>query len=169
MKKVICFILILFTLSSLSSCFNAREVPTDTVPSSTTDSATPLLPSPSAVVDREAVYNSEGNLDYQAMWPDKKILVWLYFDAFGIRQYLNSLDSPNPKSFSEFYSSIISDELIVTLNDYLVSLGKDYVIRFMKQDTIAEKIAEDYKALGSDYNAKQYFYFRICLDITPSI
>ena len=160
MKKVICFILILFTLSSLSSCFNAREVPTDTVPSSTTDSATPLLPSPSAVVDREAVYNSEGNLDYQAMWPDKKILVWLYFDAFGIRQYLNSLDSPNPKSFSEFYSSIISDELIVTLNDYLVSLGKDYVIRFMKQDTIAEKIAEDYKALGSDYNAKQYFLFQ---------
>ncbi|MFA7673596.1 MAG: hypothetical protein WCY62_07060 [Clostridia bacterium] len=98
-------------------------------------------------------------MDYQAMWPDKKILVWLYFDANGIRQYINSLDSPNPKPFNEFYSSIISDELIVAYNDYLISLGKDYVIRFIKQDAMADKIAEDYKALGDDYNAKQYFKF----------
>jgi|GEM_PF-1341135 len=165
MKRIISIILIVILLISLSSCFNNNGVSTSTTPSLeaspslTTDPDASLLPTQSTPADRSIKYDTDGDLDYQAMWPDKKILVWLYFDANGIRQYINSLDSPNPKPFNEFYSSIISDELIVAYNDYLISLGKDYVIRFIKQDAMADKIAEDYKALGDDYNAKQYFKF----------
>jgi hypothetical protein len=128
-------------------------------PSLTTDPDASLLPTASTPAVRSIKYDTEGNLDYQAMWPDKKILVWLYFDTSGIREYISSLDNPNPKPFNEFYNSIISDELIVAYNDYLISLGKDYVIKFIKQDAIVYKMAEDYKALGDDYNAKQYFKF----------
>jgi hypothetical protein len=165
MKKIICFILTLILLISFSSCFNNNGVSTsttpslETTPSSSMDPDASLLPTPSTSAVRSIKYDAEGNLDYQAMWPDKKILVWLYFDTPGIREYISSLDNPNPKPFNEFYSSIISDELIVAYNDYLISLGKDYVIRFIKQDAIVDKMAEDYKALGDDYNAKQYFKF----------
>ena len=165
MKKSICIILIILLLSSLSSCINNNEVNTSTTPSLdaspslVTDSYASLLPTHSTSVDRSIKYDTEGNLDYQAMWPEKKMLVWLYFDYFGILQYINNLDNSNPKPFSEFYTSIVSDELIVAYNDYLISLGKDYVIRFIRQDAIVDKIAEDYKALGDDNNAKQYFKF----------
>lgn len=112
-------------------------------------------PVPSVLPERNIIYDAEGNLDYELMWPEKKTLILAYSDVSEVIHYLNQL------VFAEKdrkpYPFEISDSLIVLYNDYLFSQGKGYVVKFLNEMNIIDRITKDYQSLGDDSFRKSVF------------
>ena len=142
MKKLFKIILLLLVLSLMNSCSG----PVTTI---TQEPITSALP------ERTITLDNDGNLDYEAMWPNKNVLVWAYSDVYEINHYIEQLKyNENDRRPYEY---AINNNLLVAYNDYLVSKGSEYVIKPLNEMCIIDRILEDYQSLGDDEFAKSVF------------
>ncbi|MDD4503099.1 MAG: hypothetical protein PHN87_08455 [Clostridia bacterium] len=109
----------------------------------------------SVLPERNIIYDAEGNLDYELMWPEQKTLILAYSDVSEVIHYLNQL--VYAEKDRKPYPFEISDSLIVLYNDYLFSQRKGYVVKFLNEMSIIDRITKDYQSLGDDNFKKSVF------------
>lgn len=151
----------------LSACDNPNtKPPVITVPPAKSPEASqeptvqptqsPELPD---VTDFKIEYDSDGNIDYEATWPDKTILVWAHSDYLRlIDNYFNKLSGSNASPMYK-YRGGINDYIVAAYNNYLISKGCDYVVKFINEMDMFDQIREEYvnKILVSPSQLFKYY------------
>lgn len=143
-KKISILLIILLVLTS---CNNVEGPSKSPIPSPIVES-----PLPSEDSKREIIYDEEGNIDYEASWRGKKVLVWKYFDSQGVSTYLGQYDrSEDANLKAEPIRKLVDDSLLLAYNDYLVSIGSKYVVKFEgTSEKVLNRLLEDYLEIDKE-------------------
>jgi hypothetical protein len=128
----------------LTACDNSyTSNPTmSSLPSDIEDPSTEPSPTLSENPDFEIKYDSYGNIDYAVTWPGKTVLVWAYSDYYQLWYYFMNMKNTQYDRI-EKYTAGINDEIIAEYNNYLISKGCDYVVKFISEMSVFDQVRKD--------------------------
>jgi hypothetical protein len=138
------FVIIILIALLLTACDNSYTsnpimsfIPSDSLEPSVEPS--PVL---SENTEFKINYDSSGNIDYSATWPDKTVLVWAYSDYYQMLYYYMGMLSTQYGNI-EKYTAGINNEIIAEYNNYLISQGCNYVVKFISEMSVFDQVRKD--------------------------